>query len=63
MPAKRHRAGGIVIHQGTVPLMHRVKKARQYYAIPGELVRLAKLPLLPEEIKQAILEYSPDGGL
>jgi len=43
--------------------MHRVKKARQYYAIPGELVRLAKLPLLPEEIKQAILEYSPDGGL
>ncbi len=134
MPAKRHRAGAIVIHHGAVLLMHRVKEGREYYVVPGggiegdespemacvremleetglrvsnlrpfhlvdrdgnlehyylvgdwegepviggpekerqsednryrlewvEVARLAELPLLPEEIKQAILERLDD---
>ena len=44
MAAKRDRAGGIVICEGRILLMHRVKEGREYYCMPGGGVKRRETP-------------------
>lgn len=56
MPVRRHRAGGIVIHQGKVLLMHRVKKRSECYVIPGGGIEQGESPeegLVREMLEEA----------